>query len=104
MAIAASYIVQSGATIGTSAVQLYTVPTAYTRDLIITNSGALTAFVGLSASGTVATSVASFQVPSGGSVVLTQCQVPAGAVVSALVGSGSTGAISIGLGSVVSVI
>lgn len=110
MAIAAPWVVESPATIGTTAVQLYTVPSTtaatsyypYARDLIVNNGGSLTLFVGLSASGTVATSAASFQVPPGGTVILTQCQVPQGAVVSALVGSGSTGQCNIGYGTNVS--
>lgn len=102
MAIAATYVV-TATSVSTSAVQLYTVPsTGYNRDLVVTNAGTVTVFAGLSTSGTVATSVASFQIPGGGSVVLTQCQVPAGAVLSALTGAGS-GYVSVGYGSVVSV-
>jgi hypothetical protein len=103
MAIAATYVVQ-GTALTTSVGQLYTVPsTGYNRDLVVTNAGTVNCFVGLSGSGTVATSVASFQIPPGGSVVLTQCQVPAGAVLSALTGAGN-GLLSIGYGSVVSVV
>ena len=65
----------------------YTVPTtsastfSYARDLVITNSGTSgTVFVCLSAAGAV-TAAAGFQIPTGGTVVLTQCQVPGGAVV-----------------------
>ena len=109
MAIAATYVLSGIATGGTSAVQNYTVPSstsstyAYARDLVITNAGTLTTWVGLSTAGTVATSVASMQIPAGGSVLLTQCQVPAGAVLSSLTGVSTTGLISIGYGSVVSV-
>ena len=108
MAIAATWVVNNFATGGTSAAsaQAYTVPTtapSYSRDLILTNSGTVTIWVGLSTAGTVATSVASFQIPTGGSVLLTQCQVPTGAIVSALSGQTATGLLSIGYGSVVSV-
>ena len=107
MAIAATYTYAALATGGTSAVQNYTVPTtapSYSRDLVLTNAGTITIWAGISTVGTVATSVASFQIPAGGSVVLTQCQVPTGAVVSSLSGQTLTGLLSIGYGSVVSVI
>lgn len=75
----------------TTTTALYTVPTAafaatagtflYPRDLVITNSGTATIFVAVGASVTSAATTSSFQVPTGGSVILTQCQVPAGAVV-----------------------
>lgn len=102
--MAVTYIVSNTA-VTTSANQLYTVPTQafaqtagtflYTRDLVVSNGGTATVFVGLSTSGTVATSLASFQIPSGGSVLLTNCQVPAGAVLSALTGAG-TSTLSVG--------
>ena len=100
--MAVTYVVTNAATGGTAATQLYTVPSstsatyAYGRDLVVTNSGTGTVFAGLSASGTVATSVASFQLPAGGSVLLTNCQVPAGAVLSALSGVTATGLVSVG--------
>ena len=103
MAIAATWVVQNSS-LGTAATQLYTVPsTGYNRDLVVSNSGASTIFVGLSGSGTVATSLASFQVPTGGTIILTQCQVPAGAVLSALAPS-AAGGVAIGYGSNVSYI
>lgn len=83
MAISVAW--QTVVTVGTAQTsnQLYTVPAstastfAYARDLVCTNSGAATILVGLStASGAVATSTGSFQVPAGGTVILTQCQVP----------------------------
>lgn len=100
MAIAATWVVNNTA-ITTTAAQLYTVPsTGYKRDLVVT-AGTAAVYVGLSTDGTVATSAASFKVPGGGSIVLTQCQVPTGAVLSALTGSG-TSTLSIGYGSLVS--
>jgi hypothetical protein len=100
VAINAQWLVNNTAVTSTAA-QLYTVPSstsatyAYARDLVVTNAGSVNIFVGLSVSGTVATSVASFQIPAGGTLLLTQCQVPAGAVFSALTGAG-TAAVSIG--------
>lgn len=107
MAIAATWIVND-ATVTSSASQFYTVPStqvnnsgatvaSYYRDLVINNSGTVSIYVGLSTLGTVATTTASLAIPAGGSVVLTQCQVPSGAVVSALTASGSSG-ISVGYG------
>jgi hypothetical protein len=83
---------------------IYTVPSAstvaygaYARDLVIGNTGAVTIFVTLNPTSTTSSSTASFQVPSGGSVILTQCQVPAGAVVGAAVGGATpTGQVSVG--------
>jgi hypothetical protein len=75
----------------TTTLALYTVPTAafaatagtflYPRDLVITNSGTATIFVSMGSSATSAATTSSFQIPTGGTVVLTQCQVPAGAVI-----------------------
>jgi hypothetical protein len=85
----------------TSAATVYTIPSAstaayglYARDLVINNSGTVTLFVGLS-SGTVSATTTSFQVPAGGTVLLTQCQVPSGLYVSATAATG-TGSISVG--------
>lgn len=88
MAIAVQW--QTTATFTTSAA-LYTVPTAafaatagtflYPRDLVITNSGTATIFVSLGAAASSAATTSSFQIPTGGTVLLTQCQVPAGAIV-----------------------
>ena len=106
MAIAATYTYSGLATGGSTAVQNYTVPTtapSYSRDLVITNSGTVTIWVGLSTAGTVATSVASFQIPAGGTILLTQCQVPTGAVLSSLTGVTATSLLSVGYGTVVSV-
>jgi hypothetical protein len=98
--VAISVAWQTVATV-TSAATVYTIPNGtassygtYARDLVITNSGTATLFIGLS-SGTVAATTSSFQVPAGGTVLLTQCQVPAGALVSATAATG-TGQISVG--------
>ena len=99
MAIAANWVVTNAA-ITTSASQVYTTPTTYIRDLVVTNSGTTSCYVGLSTDGTVATSVASMKVPGGGSLILTQCQVPTSAVLSALTGAGAT-TLSVGYGSLV---
>ena len=102
MAIAATWVVANTA-VNTTAAQLYTVPSSgYKRDLVVA-AGTAAVYVGLSTDGTVATSAASFKVAAGGSLVLTECQVPAGAVLSALTGAG-TSTLSIGYGTVVSVV
>ena len=100
MALAATWVVNNTA-ITTTAAQLYTVAsTGYKRDLVVT-AGTAAVYVGLSTDGTVATSAASMLVPAGGSLILTQCQVPQGAILSALTGAG-TSTLSIGFGSLVS--
>ena len=109
MAISVAWQTVAGG-ITTSAQQIYTIPSSstvsfgsYARDLVVTNSGTATVFIGLSNSGTVATSAASFQVPTGGTLLLTQCQVPASAVLSALTGAGTT-SVSVGFATNVSYI
>lgn len=93
MAIAATYLTTASFT--TSAA-LYTVPTgtsatyAYARDLVITNSGTVTAFVAVSPQATAATTTGSFAIPTGGSVILTQCQVPASTIVFGVQGVATT--------------
>jgi hypothetical protein len=59
-------------TVATSSASTY----AYSRDLVITNGGPSLAFFSLGSGSTSAATTSSFAVPSGGSVVLTQCQVP----------------------------
>lgn len=100
MAINAQW--QTVGTVSATVNTFYTVPAstsstfAYARDLVINNSGAQTLFVTMNPTSTTCTSAASFQIPAGGSVILTQCQVPAGAVVGvACAGTNST-SVSIG--------
>lgn len=103
MAIAATWKV-TGATVNQTAAQVYTVPTSnptYSRDLVVANAGTVSIYAGLSTDGTVATSAASFKIPAGGSLILSQCQVPTGAVLSVIAGTG-TGLVSIGYASLVS--
>ncbi len=97
MAIAAAW--QTVATVTTTAGTVFTTAAGYTRDLVINNSGANTIFVGVGASN-VATSVASFGIPAGGTLVLTQCQVPTSQPVTACTGTGSS-SVSVGYGSLV---
>lgn len=100
MAIAATYF--TTATVTTSAAQ-YTVPsTGYNRDLIVTNSGTANLWVGLGSGLTSAATTSSFQVPAGGTVILTQCQVPTSAKLYAI--SSGTTSVSLGWGSNVSFI
>lgn len=82
----------------------YTVPSAgtvpygtYARDLVINSGGPATLFVTFNATSTTCTSAASFAIPAGGSLILTQCQVPAGAVIGAgVANSGGTASASVG--------
>lgn len=100
MAIAASYVL-NGVTVNTSSGALYTVPSAgantnaYLRDLVLTNAGTTSIFLSLGTGATSAATTSSFVVPTGGSVILTQCQVPAGGIVFG-VSPGSAGALSVG--------
>lgn len=106
MAIAATWTL-TNLSVPTSSTVLYTVPTtapSYSRDLVLTNSGTTTIYVAFSTAGSqVATTTGSFAIPTGGTVLLTQCQVP---TASTLYGLSPTNAgfISIGYGSVVSVV
>lgn len=104
MALAATYILTKAVT---ASAALYTVPSAssvpYLRDLILTNSGTVSLFISLGSGSTGALTTSSFQVPAGGSVVLSQCQVPSSAIVFGTAPTG-TGSLSVGYGSVVSVI
>lgn len=98
MALSAVYL--TTATFTTSAA-LYTVPTStaatysYTRDLVVTNSGTPTVFLAFGTGSTAATTLISFAVPSGGSLILTQCSVPASSILWGISASG-TGQVSIG--------
>ena len=93
MAINAQWVASTQAT--TTAATVYTTAAAtvssYLRDLVITNGGTVGAsnvFVGMGASN-VATSVASMSIPPGGTLILTQCQVPNATPVTAIAGSGT---------------
>ena len=100
MAIAATYF--TTATVTGSAAQFTVSSTGYFRDLIITNAGTANVWVGLGSGLTAAATTSSFQIPTGGSLVLTQCQVPSSGKIFAI--SSGTTSVSIGWGSVVSVI
>jgi hypothetical protein len=85
--VAISVAWQTVVTVGTAQTSnsLYTVPAstassfAYARDLVCTNSGAATILVGLTTSASpAATTTGSFEIPAGGTLLLTQCQVPNG--------------------------
>lgn len=98
MAINAQWLVNG--TSVTSTTTLYTVPAstsatyAYARDLVVTNGGPSTLFIGLGTGVTGGATTSSFGIPSGGTVVLTQCQVPASGVIGAV--SAGTSACYIG--------
>lgn len=106
MAIAATYntVVTAAATTSTA---LYTTSTtAYQRDLIVTNSGASTCFISAGTGVSSASTTVSFGIPSGGSLVLTQAQVPNSTILFGFAAASPAGGlnVSIGFGSVVSVI
>ena len=106
MAIAAAY--QTTVTNITTSKALYTTATstaasfAYGRDLVVTNNGPSTLFISAGPAASSAVTTSSFGIPTGGSVVLTQCQVPASTILFGV--SSGTAAASIGYASVVSVI
>lgn len=100
MAIAATYVVSGLSVVGSTAV--YTVPsTGYNRDLVVANGGPSTLFVGLGTGCTAATTAQSFQIPSGGQLVLTDSQSPQSGIIYGI--SAGTSATSVGYASVVSV-
>lgn len=80
MAIAAQW--QTVATAGTASTALYTTATStastfqYQRDLVITNGGTVNAFIAAATGANTASTTQSFVLPAGGSLILTQCQVP----------------------------
>ena len=89
MAIAVQW--QTVVTVNTTDTALFTVAAStaatysYSRDLVVTNGGANTMWVAQTTGGSpVSTTTGSFQIPTGGSVILTQCQVPSGTVIKAL--------------------
>ena len=99
MAIAAAWNTVVTSVVGSTA--LYTTATSgYLRDLVITNNGPSTLFVGLGTGLTAAATTSSFQVPAGGTVLLTECQVPNSGIIYGI--SAGTSATSIGYGSLVS--
>lgn len=77
MAIATQWVVSATA-VTNSSTSIYTTVAAtvssYLRDLVITNGGTASVFIGFG--GTAAAVASSFDIPAGGTVVLTQCQVP----------------------------
>jgi len=99
VAINAQWVVTTPFSTTTS---LYTVPAntsatyAYVRDLVVTNSGTATAFFSLGTGATSAATTSSFVVPTGGSVILTQCQVPGGAILWGATQGGVAGSASVG--------
>jgi hypothetical protein len=78
---------------------LYSAPTTYQRDLVVTNGGTATIYIG---SFTAVTSVTGFAIPAGQQMVL-QGPVTAGNFVWGITNGGAATAY-VGLGSVVSVI
>jgi hypothetical protein len=99
--VAISVAYQTTQTFTTTAA-LYTVPSSgnfgtYVRDLVITNSGTALCYVTCATVSTSATTVSSFAIPTGGSVLLTGCQVPAGSIIfGCQYAATNTSAVSIG--------
>jgi len=75
VAIATSWL--TTATGITSSTALYTTGTTYVRDLVVTNSGANLGYVAVGPSVSSAAATAGVEIPAGGSLILTQCQVVA---------------------------
>ena len=99
MAIAAAWAISNKAV--TTSAAIYTVSsTGYKRDLVVTNGGPSTLYVACGTGATAATTDVSFVIPSGGSMVLTQSQVPASAIIYGV--SAGTSATFVGFGSNVS--
>ena len=94
MAIAAPYTVIGP--FSTTSTVLYTAPTAYQRDLILTNGGTATVYVG---GFTAVTAVTGFKIAAGASLVLTGATESVWGITSA-----GTATMYVGQGSVVSVI
>jgi hypothetical protein len=101
--VAVSVAWQTTATVTTTAATVYTLLSttaasyAYARDLVLTNAGTATVFVGVGVAN-VATSVASFGIPAGGTLLLTQCQANStvNLPISACTGTGNTSSVSVG--------
>ena len=94
MAIAAPYTVIGP--FSTTSTVLYTAPTAYQRDLILTNGGTAAVYVG---GFTAVTAVTGFKIAAGASLVLTGATESVWGITSA-----GTATMYVGQGSVVSVI
>jgi len=97
--VAISVAWQTVATAITTSVSLYTVPSTgnfgtYARDLVICNSGTANVYVNAGTGATSAAIATSTQIPTGGTLLLTQCQVPAGMVIYAF--ASVAGSVSIG--------
>ncbi len=86
MAISVAW--QTVTTAFSTSASLYTVPSAstvpygvYARDLVITNSGTAIVYINAGTGATSAAIATGTQIPLGGTLLLTQCQVPAATVV-----------------------
>jgi hypothetical protein len=94
VAIAASYTTVTCTTTNSSV--LYTAPTAYQRDLVLTNGGTAAVYVG---GFTAVTAVTGFKIPSGATVLLTGATENVWGIT-----AGGSATMYVGQGSVVSVI
>jgi hypothetical protein len=100
VAIAAAYAVSAKSVTGSAAI--YTVAsTGYNRDLVVTNGGPSTLFVAFGTGASSAATTSSFAVPTGGSLVLTECQALQSGIIYGI--SAGTSATSVGWGTLVTV-
>jgi hypothetical protein len=102
VAIAATWVTVSTMTAVTSS-SVWTSPaTGYQRDLVLTNGAAGTCYVSAGPNATAAATASSFEIPAGGTLVLTASQLPAGSKIWAM--TNVAGPLYIGYGTNVSVI
>lgn len=87
MALATQWVAVNS-TVGTSSSSVYTTVAAtvssYLRDLVINNSGTASVSISFGTAATSAATASSFAVPAGGTVILSQCQVPNAATIWAI--------------------
>lgn len=105
MALAVAYQTAVTAAATTSTALYTTATSGYQRDLVVTNGGASTCFISAGTGVSSASTTVSFAVPTGQSLVL-QGQVPNSTILYGFAAATPAGglAVSIGYGSVVSVV
>jgi len=99
--VAISVAWQVNGTVVTSAAtaSIYTIPSTgsfgtYARDLVVTNGGPSTVFLSMGTGTTGSATTSSFLLPVGGTLLVTQCQLTAGA----LIGTVTAGTASVSVG------
>jgi hypothetical protein len=101
VAISVAWVVNGSAVTSAATASLYTIPSAstapygaYARDLVVTNGGPSTVFLSMGTGTTGSATTSSFLLPSGGTLLVTQCQLTA----SALIGAVTPGTASVSIG------